>query len=134
MAKETQTLLFETVLGDVSFTFTNPAQLNQFWGDIASQLGSLGVMGEHSSSHGVFTPDPGDGGRQGVGNVSKTDLRFLNPDELGENNLANGGQGLHAVFQALRLGAAGLPPDAVEAQIGPLFPSAHGQVTFDILF
>lgn len=128
-------MTFETVLGDVTFTFTNPAQLNRFWGDIASQLGALGVMGEHSSAHGVFTPDPGDGGRQGVGNLSKTDLRFLNPDEIDPvNNLAVGGQGLHAVFQAARLGAAGLPPDAIETSIGPLFPDPNGPVTFDVTF
>src|SRR5215204_5491865 len=121
MAQPTGTATITTNLGDETFTFVNPAQINQAWGNIASQLGELGVMGEHSSAAGVFTPNPGDGGRQGVGNVSQDDLRFL-PDgaEAGTGDaLANGAQGFHAVFQAARLGDPHLPGDSVEETIGP---------------
>lgn len=134
MAKETQSFQFALGNGTVAeISYTNPAQLNQMWGSIASQMGGSGIMGEHSSSHGTFTPDPGDGGRQGVGNLSKDDVRFDNPLTDGGPNVSDGGQGLHAVFQASRLGDPNLPPGAIEATVGPFEPVVHGNVHFDII-
>lgn len=126
---------FQTTLGAVTITAKNPAQLNSFFGSIASQLGQSGIMGEHSSSHGVFTPDPGDGGRAGVGNTSKKVAAFQNPEGTG-NPLSDGAQGLHALFQALRLGDPdALPPGAVEGTVGPFIPRDHPNVTvtFDFI-
>lgn len=124
------TFVFHTTIGDYTFHYSNPAQLNQLWGQIIAELGDLGVMGEHSSAAGAFTPDPGDGGRAGAGNVSMDNLRFQFPDgDLTDNNLADGGQGLHAVFQAARLGDPNLPPEIIEATIGPLFAESNGQIT-----
>jgi hypothetical protein len=114
---------FQTNLGTVEVTASNPAQLNQLWGGTSSQLGQTGIMGEHSSSHGVFTPDPGDGGRDGVGNVTKDNEDFQNPEGDG-NNLSQGGQGLHALFQSVRLGDPRLPP-SVEADAEPILPTVH---------
>jgi hypothetical protein len=71
------------------------ASLNRCWGDIASDVGSAGLMGEHSSAHSPFTPDPGEGGRRGVGNVSKEDF----------GPLSEGGQGQHAITNGERLEA-----------------------------
>jgi hypothetical protein len=131
MPKETQSFTFDTDLGNAVLTFKNPAQLNQMWGSIASQVGQSGIMGEHSSSHGFFTPDPGEGGRQGVGNLSKTDEDFLNPDPtLDGNPLSEGSQGLHGLFQGVRLGDPTLvPPDIVEETVGPFLPETHGNVS-----
>lgn len=134
MPTNTQSLDFNTVLGTVTFTFTNDAQLNQMWGNIASQFGQSGTMGEHTSEAGVFTPDAGEGGRAGVGNLSNDDVRFDNPDAESQTNLADGGNGLHAVFQAARLGDPNLPDGAVEATIGPFFPETHGNLTFSASF
>ena len=128
MARTPVTTTIHTNLGDITVESTNAANLNSFWGGIASDLGNAGIMGEHSSSHGTFTPDPGDGGRQGVGNLSKTDPRFDNPTGDSQTNLADGGQGFHAVFQAARLGDPNLPPGAVEATVGPFFPEEHGNI------
>jgi hypothetical protein len=132
MAKpEEQTLIFETVQGDVAFTFTNPAQINQAWGSIASQVAGAGAMGEHSSANGVFISQP----RDGVGNVSKEDARFQ-PDGIdgqANNSLADGAQGLHGTFQAARLGDPNLPPGSVESEIGPFFPEVNGQLGFEIV-
>ena len=93
----------------VEFTFTNPAQINQAWGQIIAHMGQEGIMGDHSSSHGAFTPDPflpdgtvdphtSDPSRDGVGNASEDDPRFDNPDFEG-NNLAVGGNGLVSVHE-----------------------------------
>jgi hypothetical protein len=123
---------FTTTLGVVTITADNPAMLNSFWGSVFSQMAQAGIAGEHSSSHGVFTPDPGDGGRQGVGNSSKNDPRFDSP--FGE--LGGGEQGLHALFQGLRLGdPASLPPGSVEGTVGPFIPQGHPgvTVTFDFV-
>ena len=127
MARTPVTTTIHTNLGDITVESNNAANLNSFWGGIAHQLGNAGVMGDHSSSHGTFTPNPGDGGRQGVGNLSKTDPRFDNSASDG-NNMADGGQGFHAVFQAARLGDPNLPPGAVEATVGPFFPEEHGNI------
>lgn len=131
MAQPTTISTIDTNLGDLTFASVNPANLNQFWGDIASQVAQSGIMGEHSSSHGAFTPDPGEGGRQGVGNVTKDNPNFL-PDgaEAGTGDvLANGGQGFHGVFQAARLGDPNLPGTPVEETVGPFFPEPNGNVT-----
>jgi hypothetical protein len=128
MAQPSVTTTLVTNQGVQTFTSVNAANLNQFWGDIASDLGNAGIMGQHSSSHGTFTPNPGDGGRQGVGNLSKNDPRFDNTGLDSHTNLADGGQGLHATFQAARLGDPNLPPGAVEATVGPFFPEGHGNV------
>jgi hypothetical protein len=87
---------FDTKLGDYVLEFTNPATLNQFWGEIALLLGEAGIMGEHSSNQGVFTPDPRDAGCAGVGNMSKTYPSFQPPDEfvLLEGLVSAGSQGL----------------------------------------
>jgi hypothetical protein len=109
-------LLFAATLLSVSLVSTwgraqdNPATLNRCWGDIVSQIGRLGAMGEHSSSHGLFTPDPGDGGRRGVGNVTQEDFGALK----------DGGQGTHAITNGALLGSDFIPDDAIESQIGPL--------------
>lgn len=128
--REQQSFTFTTVLGDVEIGFTNPAQLNQMWGSIASQLGGAGIMGQHTNANAQFISQP----RDGVGNVSNDDPRFDNPMFESQNNLSDGGNGLHAVFQAARLGSPALPPGSVEASVGPFFPDAHGQVTFTPLF
>ena len=131
---EEQTVVFQLRDEEAALTFTNPAQLNQMWGDISSQLGEAGVMGDHSSSHGVFTPDPGEGGRTGVGNLSMDNDNFQFPDsDLTDNNMADGGQGLHAIFQASRLGDPNLPEGSAEAEIGPLVPDPNGPVGFELL-
>lgn len=85
------------------------ATLNRCWGDIASQVAESGIMGAHSSSSGTFTADPGEGGRTGVGNVSKT-----------FGDLSDGSQGTHAIVNGARLGAETLPDDIPESTIGPL--------------
>lgn len=77
----------------------SPANNNVCWGKGASHLAKSGIMGEHTSAHGTFTPDPGDGGRRGVGNVSK--------EEHGD--LSQGGQGRHAVNVGIFLGRDDLP-------------------------
>ena len=69
------------------------AKKNRCWGQVTKQFAALGGeehqgVGEHASDP-PFTPDPGDGHREGVGNVSKTH------DELSE-----GGQGAHAIAVA----------------------------------
>lgn len=71
------------------------AKLNRCWGELAAHMGQHGIMGKHSSAHGFFTPDPGEGGRRGVGNVSKED----------HGPLSEGGQGLHAIEVGHLLGA-----------------------------
>lgn len=86
------------------------ATLNHCWGDIASQVAQSGIMGEHSSAAGTFTPDPGDGGRTGVGNVSKN-----------FGDLSDGSQGTHAIVNGGRLGADSLPDDIPESTVGPFF-------------
>jgi hypothetical protein len=137
---ETNPFTFETSLADeVVLTFKNPAQLNQMWGSIASQVGQSGIMGEHSSAHGRFTPDPfpdphtSEPARDGVGNASKTNTNFQNPDlTLVDNPLSEGAQGLHGLFQGVRLGDADLGA-IPEAEVGPFLPEPHGNVTVDVV-
>jgi hypothetical protein len=96
-------------------------------------MAGAGIMGEHSSSHGVFTPDPGEGGRVGVGNSSKDDPRFQldfdDPSVVNNNGNGGGSQGGHAIFQAQRFGDPNLPPGAIEGTIDPIVPQSHSNVT-----
>src|SRR5918994_4295700 len=112
------------------FEFTNPAQINQAWGQIIAHMGQEGIMGEHSSSHGAFTPNSGDGGRDGVGNSSNDNPRFDNP-ESDAVNVSVGGNGIHGVFQALRFGDP-FPGDIVEETILPFTPDLHGNVSVSV--
>lgn len=63
------------------------ATLNRCWGQVTKQFAPLG---DHASAHSPVTPDPGEGGRRGVGNVSKED----------HGALSEGGQGKHAIAVA----------------------------------
>ncbi len=110
---------FETDLGIYTFTAENAANINRFWGEIANTLGQSGIMGEHTSEAGAFTPNAGDGGRTGVGNLSNDNPDFSNLALDSNTNLADGGQGLHALYQAALLGGDDLPPGIVEGTIGP---------------
>lgn len=101
----------------------SPANNNVCWGKAASYLGSNGIMGQHTSAHGFFTPNPGDGGRRGVGNVSKED-HSLDPTAPG-GGLSQGAQGQHAVNVGINLGSpflAGLP----EGEVAPFECTAPG--------
>src|SRR5215207_2170140 len=91
MAQSTETATIETNLGDIDLQFVNDAQINQLWGDITSQIGQEGAMGDHSSAQGAFTPDPfapdgtadpsiSDPARDGVGNSTMDNPNFL-PDD-----------------------------------------------------
>jgi hypothetical protein len=68
------------------------ATLNKCWGKVTKEFQAVGEpgMGDHASAHSPFTPDPGEGGRRGVGNVSKED----------HGALSDGGQGMHAIAVA----------------------------------
>jgi len=130
MAQPSGTLTLETDAGTDTFTFVNTANINQLWGNVASQVAQTGIMGEHTSEAGVFTPNAGDGGRTGVGNVSTSDEDFV-PVGQDSVTLSGGAQGLHATYNGALLGGPEVPPDSVEATIGPLFPEPHG--TLDVL-
>ena len=88
-------MLFATVALGAGLSATGVAyaapQDNHCWGQTTKVFQAVGEpgMGEHTSSHSNFTPDPGDGGRRGVGNVSKED--FGN-----QQNVGDGSQGVHA--------------------------------------
>jgi hypothetical protein len=73
------------------------ATLNRCWGQVTKEFQAVGEpgMGDHASAHSPFTPDPGEGGRRGVGNVSKED----HGDPL-VNGLGDGAQGKHAIAVA----------------------------------
>lgn len=79
------------------------ATINHCWGQLAAHLGTNGIMGTHSNAHSPFTPDPGDGGRTGVGNVSKNFHDNSGNDGTGQA-LANGAQGHHAINNGALLG------------------------------
>lgn len=79
------------------------ATMNRCWGQTTKQFAALGGethpgLGEHASDPPGFTP--GDGGRRGVGNVSK---------DHGE--LSEGGQGMHAIAVAPSSIEASLPEE-----------------------
>jgi hypothetical protein len=63
------------------------ATLNHCWGDIASDVGQLGLMGQHSRRDSTMRPEQQP--RRGVGNVSKEDF--------GDGTLSEGAQGTHAI-------------------------------------
>lgn len=87
--------LFATLVLGASLGWTgvasaaSDATLNKCWGQVTKEFQAFGEpgMGEHASAHSPFTPDPGEGGRRGVGNVTK--------EEHGA--LSEGGQGMHAI-------------------------------------
>jgi hypothetical protein len=64
------------------------AKINQCWGDISNQMGTLGLMGVHSAASSPFNATPEDP-RVGVANQG----RKINAGEPGE-----GGNGIHAIM------------------------------------
>jgi hypothetical protein len=129
MAQPSVTTTIPTSEGELTFECVNTANLNVFWGDLVDELAQSGIMGEHSSAAGAFTPDPGDGGRRGVGNVSMEDFAPDGTVAGTGDALAGGAQGFHATFNASLLGSPDLPPDIVEATVGPFFPEPVGNIT-----
>jgi hypothetical protein len=99
-------MLFATVALGAGLSATgvvyaaDDATLNHCWGQITKEFQASGEpgLGEHASSHSPFTPDPGEGGRRGVGNVSKED----------HGDLSEGGQGMHAIAVA---------PDSIQSDL-----------------
>jgi hypothetical protein len=131
MTDQLITATLETREGTFTVETHNPATLNQIWGQVLSGMAQAGIVGEHSSSHGVFTPDPGDGGRTGVGNLSTDNdsFQFNFSDGTTSDGLSDGSQGGHALFQAMLFGAPFIPPDAAEASIDPIYPESSGSFT-----
>ena len=92
------TLVLGVGLGATGVAYAaDDATLNHCWGQITKEFQAFGEpgMGDHASAHSPFTPDPGEGGRRGVGNVSK--------EEHGDplvNGLGDGAQGKHAIAVA----------------------------------
>lgn len=87
------------VLGAAGVAHAAPeAKLNRCWGQVTKEFAPLG---EHASALSPFTPDPGEGGRRGVGNVSKED----------HGALSEGGQGMHAIAVAPSSIQASLPEE-----------------------
>jgi hypothetical protein len=76
------------------------ATMNQCWGETTQQFAQVddgqAGLGEHSSDPPGFTP--GEGGRDGVGNVSEDDPDF------GGLDLSEGAQGAHANFVGAQMG------------------------------
>jgi hypothetical protein len=67
------------------------------------------------------------------GSAHKTNTNFQNPDlTLVDNPLSEGAQGLHGLFQGVRLGDADLGA-IPEAEVGPFLPEPHGNVTVDVV-
>jgi hypothetical protein len=91
-------MLFATVALGAGLSATgvvyaaDDATLNHCWGQVTKEFQAFGEpgLGEHASAASPFTPDPGEGGRRGVGNVSKED----------HAPLSAGGQGVHAIAVA----------------------------------
>jgi hypothetical protein len=127
MPPQTMTATIDTVEGSFTFETHNPATLNQIWGQVLSEMGQAGIVGEHTSAHGAFISQP----RDGVGNVSMDAERFQFDIDGGDNysGLSDGSQGGHALFQSMLFGSDGLPPDIVEAQIEPIYPHDSGAFT-----
>jgi hypothetical protein len=84
-----KTALFTCAVLAVSFSAqaqdSGTATDNHCWGDIASDVGQLGLMGEHARRNSTMRPEQQP--REGVGNVSK--------EKYGP--LSEGGQGDHAI-------------------------------------
>jgi hypothetical protein len=133
MTQPLVTATLDTNLGTFTFETAQPATLNQLWGQVLSEMGQAGIVGEHTSSHGFFTPDPGDGGRTGVGNLSSDNpnFQFQFSDGSTSEGLSDGSQGGHALFQSMLFGSDFLPPDIVEAQIDPIYP--HSTHVFTVI-
>lgn len=132
MAQPQGTTTLETDNGDVAFVFVNEAQVNQAWGSIASQVAQTGEMGAHSSEAGAFTPDAGTGGRAGVGNTSISDEDFV-PNGQESTSTGTGANGYHATYNGQLLSGDEIPPDVVEAEIGPFTPELHGSASADLI-
>jgi hypothetical protein len=118
------TATLDTSVGTFVFETHNPATLNQLWGQVLSEMGQAGIVGEHTSAHGAFISQP----RDGVGNVSMDNesfqFDFANAvDDPG--TLSAGSQGGHALFQSMLFGSDFLPPDIVEATIDPIYPESN---------
>jgi hypothetical protein len=80
-------------LGARGVAYASPdATFNSCWGQSVKAFAALtpGIIGQHSRASSGVTPDPGDGGRQGVGNVSK------NTQTPPATNNGDGEQGVHA--------------------------------------
>jgi hypothetical protein len=60
------------------------ATLNQCWGEIASDVANLGVMGDHTNANGQFIEQP----REGVRKAGTSSA---------EEDAGSGGLGLHAI-------------------------------------
>lgn len=135
MSKELITATLVTTTDTFEFTTHNPATLNQMWGQVLSEMGQAGIVGEHTSEAGAFTPNAGDGGRTGVGNLSEDNANFQMTfsDGATSDGLSSGSQGGHAVFQSMLFGSDFLPPEIVEAQIDPIYPHDTHVFTIDIL-
>ena len=90
------------------------ATLNHCWGQITKEFQAFGEpgMGDHASAHSNFTPDPGEGGRRGVGNVSKED--HGDPEV---NGLGDGAQGAHAIDVAPSSIQDSLPEECQETEV-----------------
>ena len=87
------TLVIAAALGVAGVAYAaDDATLNHCWGQVTKEFQAFGEpgLGEHASAASPFTPDPGEGGRRGVGNVSKED----------HAPLSEGGQGVHAIAVA----------------------------------
>jgi hypothetical protein len=67
---------------------------NECWGDIANQVGQLGVMGVHSAASSPFNPTPEDP-RLGVANQG---LLLEQQGKITEGDPGQGGMGNHAIF------------------------------------
>src|SRR5262245_6498685 len=82
------------------------ATLNRCWGQATKQFQALGEpgLGEHASSPPGF--QPGEGGRRGVGNVSK---------DFG--SLSDGAQGMHAIAVAPSSIQSSLPEECQGTQM-----------------
>jgi hypothetical protein len=80
---------------------TNPATDNRDWGQTTKQMTRVDDdqpgIGDHASAPPGF--EPGDGGRKGVGNVTKDDF----------GSLSEGGQGLHARVVGKQMGVSPTP-------------------------
>lgn len=77
---------------------------NSCWGQSVKAFADVdpGIIGRHSRASSDVTADPGDGGREGVGNVSKAT----------GTSLSEGGQGEHANNNLMGVGlpaCEGLP-------------------------
>jgi hypothetical protein len=108
-------MLFATVALGAGLSATgvvyaaDDATLNQCWGELTKQFQAFGKpgLGEHANADSGFTPDPGDGGRRGVGNVSKEDFDDIG---LGDIDLSDGAQGVHANEVGMGLPECDGPP------------------------